>query len=61
MDRTNPKDAQPALRGLKNLDPERTRLRLMPDRAPPRRNYRMDAVRNIAEGELYLNVVVDNQ
>lgn len=60
---TRPQDVQPVLRGLKKLDPERTRLRLIPDPSSTTADvvYWMDIVRNDVDGELYPNVVVDSQ
>ena len=53
----------PILRRLKSLDPERTRLRLVPASESTTADvvYWMDIVRNDSIGELYRNVVVDSQ
>ena len=53
----------PILRRLKNLDPERTRLRLIPVPESTTADvvYWMDLVRSDKEGELFRNVVVDSQ
>ena len=56
-------DIHPILRRLKDLDPERTRLRLIPSKESTTADvvYWMDIVRSDPKGELFRNVVVDSQ
>ena len=56
-------DLVPILRRLKSLDPDRTRLRLLPAAESTTADvvYWMDIVRSDESGELFRNVVVDGQ